>query len=72
MDFKGFSELDKEDLVIEKPHDNVIDGMIAVDIEDIPASIIISKLNKGEWFVNFEKTFAKTLDGEIEISISED
>jgi hypothetical protein len=69
MEFKGHSEIDKEDLVLER-----IEGtdMVRVDTQDLELEDILKGVDNGEYYVNFIKTYKNTLDGEIEIELTEE
>ena len=64
MTFNGYSEIDKNDLVVvdTEKHEKI-------DISEMSVEEIIEMYNNGDCYVTFEDTYKATLDGEITISL---
>lgn len=70
LNFEGHSELDKNDVVVEQIGE---DGkMVRVDVSELSGEELIDKIDAGDLFINFEATYANTLDGSIELTLEEE
>jgi hypothetical protein len=69
MAFQGYSEIDKEDLVVEKIENG---KMVPVDTKEMEIDEITQRIDEGELFVNFVKSYENTLDGSITINVETD
>lgn len=69
--FHGHSEIDKNDIVITEIDDKS-GNMIPVNPKELTTNEIIRGINEGIYYVSFEETYAKTLDGEIKIDVEKE
>lgn len=71
IDFKGWIQVDKDDLVMDHNQPGTYGK---VKVEQMTAEEIIDGYRKGKYDLDFEATYKKTLDGEelYELSIEEE
>lgn len=69
LDFEGYSEIDKNDLVVERIEDSV---MVQVDVSNLSGEEIVEQVKNGDLYINFIKTYSNTLDGSIDLTLTLD
>lgn len=66
MTFRGYSEIDKNDLKITDLNLNKI------DVSEMSVNDILEMYKKGECYVTFDDSYKATLDGEITIELDKE
>jgi len=71
IDFSGFIIVDKNDIVLTTIDEKTGD-MPLVDVKELTPKEICDGISNGTYYVSFEKTNKKTLDGEMEMTVEVD
>jgi len=71
IDFTGYLTVEKDDIVITTI-DEKTGHLNTVDTKNLTKEEIIHGLNFGEYYLSFERTYEKAIDGETKIAAEED
>jgi hypothetical protein len=70
LNFEGYSDIDKNDVVIETINP-VTSFMEKVDVSNMTTKEIVEGVKNGIYYINFMETYKNTLDGECILELEE-
>ena len=68
LNFEGYSDIDKNDVVIETINP-VTSFMEKVDVSNMTTKEIVEGVKNGIYYINFMETYKNTLDGDCTLEL---